>query len=327
MKKNSTAKEVEVEVLPPFSSTPPDVLALSSQFLTSTDPTWINPRSLQPHPRNTGIYGEDEDVSDLVELIERSQWVKPLIVTPDGIIISGHRRWKATLSLELKAIPVEVKAFRDEIAQLEALLLENASRLKSTEQKVREAKAWEEIEREKALSRQRMAAFATNQKLGRADGKTLQANLPEAKKGQTRDRVAFRVGMKARTYEKAAQVVNLIDSELDIGNQESAQGLRKILNEQSVDAAYQLLKYEDDQRCAILEKIVTGKAKNLSQAAKLVRTPTPTGAARTGTETSHLIETEELETENCPPPSQKIEINTNEILIAFTSNLDYMSPA
>ncbi|MGH2413377.1 MAG: ParB N-terminal domain-containing protein, partial [Microcystaceae cyanobacterium] len=41
------------------------------------------------------MYGQDEDVSDLVELIERSQWVKPLVVTPAGTIISGHRRWKA----------------------------------------------------------------------------------------------------------------------------------------------------------------------------------------------------------------------------------------
>ncbi|MGH2412937.1 MAG: ParB/RepB/Spo0J family partition protein, partial [Microcystaceae cyanobacterium] len=129
--------EVEVEVLPPLSEHPTGGLASKAQFLSSNEQDWVNPRQLKPHPRNALIYGKDEDVSDLVELIERSQWVKPLIVTQAGTIISGHRRWQASLSIGLESVPVEVRAFSDEIAELEALLLENASRLKTTEQKVR----------------------------------------------------------------------------------------------------------------------------------------------------------------------------------------------
>jgi ParB family chromosome partitioning protein len=51
-------------------------------------------------------------------------------------------------------VPVEVREFSNELAALEALLLENASREKMIEQKVREGRAWEDIEKEKAQIRQ-----------------------------------------------------------------------------------------------------------------------------------------------------------------------------
>ncbi|MEH2435721.1 MAG: ParB N-terminal domain-containing protein [Nostoc sp.] len=74
---------------------------------------------LHPHPKNEGIYG-DEDIEQLAQDIERSKWVKPLIVTPEGTIISGHRRWKAVSYLGWVTVPIEEKEFTDEIAELEA---------------------------------------------------------------------------------------------------------------------------------------------------------------------------------------------------------------
>jgi ParB family chromosome partitioning protein len=44
---------------------------------------------------------------------------------------------------------VEVREFENELAELEALLLENASRFKTTEQKVREALMWRSLESQK----------------------------------------------------------------------------------------------------------------------------------------------------------------------------------
>jgi ParB family chromosome partitioning protein len=85
----------------------------------------LDPRLLKPHPRNASLYGEDESFSDLVELIGNSNWLKPLVITPDFIIISGHRRWKAALGLGWLSIPVIVREFKDALAELEALLLEN----------------------------------------------------------------------------------------------------------------------------------------------------------------------------------------------------------
>lgn len=117
----------------------------------SSGPVFVAPQILQPHPHNAAIYGEDEDVSDLVRLIQDSNWIKPLVVTPAHTIISGHRRWKAAQQLKLKTIPVEYRSFPHERAELEALLLENASRHKTTEQKVREANLWKTLESERAL--------------------------------------------------------------------------------------------------------------------------------------------------------------------------------
>ena len=221
---------------------------------------------LKPHPRNSSIYGEEEDVTELVELIRRSGWVNPLVITQHNVIISGHRRWRAVQILGWEIVPVEVREFPNELAALEALLLENASREKMIEQKVREGRAWEDIEKEKARIRQlELARTRPNTK------PDLQENFPEGHKGQSRDRVAQRVGLgSGRTYEKAAKVVSVIDEETRLGNFDSAKGLRKVLNFQSVDAATKLLKKPPQKRIQILSKIASGEALNTKQAEKLV---------------------------------------------------------
>lgn len=221
--------------------------------------------TLKPHPRNSIIYGEDEDVAELVESIRASNWVKPLVVTQSGTIISGHRRWRAALKLGLETVPVEYREFPNETAELEALLLENNSRDKTTEQKVREALAWEEIEKYKARQRQiELAGTRTND---------LRVNLPQGdteEKGRVRDIVAFRVGLKGSTYERASKVIKAIDDALAQGDDQTAQALGKVLNSESVHAAYKLLK--NPERNVILEKIATGSVKNTKQAVKSTKT-------------------------------------------------------
>ncbi|MBG1263242.1 ParB/RepB/Spo0J family partition protein [Nostoc commune] len=175
---------------------------------------------LHPHPKNEGIYG-DEDIEQLAQDIERSKWVKPLIVTPEGTIISGHRRWKAVSYLGWETVPVEEKEFTDEIAELEALLLENANREKSIEQKCREGLTWEVIER--TNSRQRQGSKGSGV-------------------GSTRDVIAKRVGIGSGiNYEKARKVVSAIDEALLVGNLTKAEALRKKLNHKSVNAAFKMI--------------------------------------------------------------------------------------
>ena len=227
--------------------------------------TQKKPKELTPHPRNSSIYGDTEDVSDLVEMIQASGWVKPLVCTPTGTIISGHRRWKALLVLGWESVPVEVREFTDDLAELEAMLLENASRLKTTEQKVREGEAWRELEA--ALAKIRQTA---NLKIG---NKTpVWENFHTRERGRVSDAIASRVGLgSGRTYSKAAKIVTQIDEEANQGHLEIAQALRLVLNEQSVDAAHMLLKKPPKLRYAIANLIVTGKAKSTLQAEKMVR--------------------------------------------------------
>ncbi len=226
-----------------------------------------DPRTLKPHQKNSAIYGEEEDVTELIELIRMSGWVKPLVITPTGTIISGHQRCKAVLALGWESIIVEVREFADELAELEALLLENSSRLKSTEQKVREGEAWKEIEETKARIR---TVAAQNNRTGRA----AMENFPQllTSKGTTRDHIADRVGFgSGRTYAKAAKVVANIDSEASLGHLEVAQVLRKVLNEQSVDAAHTLAEKPPEERQKIANLIISGKAKSPRQAVKMIK--------------------------------------------------------
>jgi len=256
------------------SPSPLSTEVTSSECISVLNPGFgsADPRLLKPHPRNFAIYGGDEDVSSLVETIQASGWVKPIVVTPTGTIISGHRRWKAVLTLKWESVPVEAREFLDELGELEALLLENASRFKTIEQKVREAAAWREIEEIKAKQRQQQAATITNQKLSRRNDETLMENFPQASKGTTRDAIASRVGIgSGRTYSKAVTVVTQIDKEVSQGQLKVAQVLRQVLNEHSVDAAHMLLKKSPQERHAIASLIVTGKAKSIFQARQMIR--------------------------------------------------------
>ncbi|MBD2206603.1 hypothetical protein H6G33_30980 [Calothrix sp. FACHB-1219] len=208
----------------------------------------VDPNSVKPHPLYLSIYGELEDVSDVMRLIQNSQYPRPLLITMENTIVNGHPYWKAALLLGWNQIPVEIRDFPDREAELEALLLENADRKKTTEQKVREAIAWEGIEKVKAKRRQKMAAATTNQKLGRRVETTLVENFPASSSGQTRDKVAKLVGLgSGRNYSKAKKVVTAIDKLRQQGNDKSALDLRKALNEQSVDAATKLIKAHPSQ--------------------------------------------------------------------------------
>src|SRR5689334_23289515 len=73
----------------------------------------INPHLLTPHPDNQKIYGS-EDVSDLAIHIQKSGWIKPLVITQQNRIISGHRRWQAALQLSYRLVPVERRVFANE---------------------------------------------------------------------------------------------------------------------------------------------------------------------------------------------------------------------
>lgn len=215
----------------------------------------VSLEQLIPHSRNACIYGDDEDVSDLIELISHSGWVKPLVVTPSNTIISGHRRWKAAIKLGLETVPCVVREFPDELAELQALLLENASRLKTNEQKVREGKAWESIESD--LARARKLATQNND-TARADWKNFSTQVKDF--GRVRDRIAQRVGFGSGvTYSKAAKVVEVIDESVCLGNRKQAAALRSVLNEQSIDAAYRVIRAPVEKRQRVLEKIASGE--------------------------------------------------------------------
>lgn len=182
--------------------------------------------TIKPHPLNAALYADAAD-SDLLESIRKIGIQSPILITQDGLIISGHRRFNAAQMLQLSTVPVNVSSLTDPLDIEEALIETNRQRQKTTEQMAREFQRLKEIEGEKARRRQ-------------ATKSQLPPNLAEVEKGEAREIAAKKVGFNGHTQaEKAEKVVSTIDKLQQRGEVDQAQALRTTLNEKSVHAAYQ----------------------------------------------------------------------------------------
>jgi len=109
---------------------------------------------LKSHPSNKEIYGEitAENVSDLAESIRSEGLKHPVEVTPEGVILAGHRRVKAVKILgwkEVDAVVVEIPN-----ADVESYIItDNNYREKTREQVTREYIKLKQIETKKAEQR------------------------------------------------------------------------------------------------------------------------------------------------------------------------------
>jgi len=108
-----------------------------------------NPKDLTPHPISVQLYGENH-IDDILESIKEFGILTPLTITTDNKIISGHRRWRCALALDLETIPVEIKTYDSELEEKRAILEFNRQREKTFSQKMNEAKLVKEIEAELA---------------------------------------------------------------------------------------------------------------------------------------------------------------------------------
>lgn len=227
---------------------------------------------LKPHPKNEEIYG-DEDIKELAIKIEKSNWIKPILINQENVIISGHRRYYSCLSLNIKEVPYEIAVFENSNEELERLLLENMYREKTVEQKVKEAEIWEVIEKEKSGKR-KLANLKQNtegenfpvRKNGNHSENFSQTTVKEKSpvqsgKGRTLDIVAKKVGIgSGKTYEKAKVVVKEIDKLKEQGKETDSEFLKTVLNS-SVGGAKNII----DLNCLnkiseeVKNKVIDGK--------------------------------------------------------------------
>jgi hypothetical protein len=134
------------------------MVVIAPSIKPQIDIKWIPIELLDPHPVNSQIYGESEDVTALAESIalEGLQEIFTVKLNGDGsryTIIHGHRRHLACMSAGIKVVPAKLKNFPTMEDEIAALLSGNQYREKSIEQKSREYLAWLEIERCRAKSR------------------------------------------------------------------------------------------------------------------------------------------------------------------------------
>lgn len=199
---------------------------------------------LKPHPRNKSIYGEKEDddtFSELVHLIKEHGLRTKMIVNEDGLIISGHRRYRALNELGYTEIECEVRHYNNEMEELRDLVVCNSGRRQKTRvQQLREGEAVYEIEEWKAGQRM---------KSGENQYSPMeQSSIPlqNSEKGATRDIVAkiisWGTGAKSsgKDYSLGRSALKESDRLRQEGNEDLADIIITQINKRGAHAAYDL---------------------------------------------------------------------------------------
>ena len=153
---------------PPRTTAPPDRVEAGPPETVRRWPV----AALSPNPLNPRGPVAPEDVEDLAASIRAQGILQPLLVTPAGVVVAGHRRLVAAVLAGLDAVPALARAV-GEREQLELMLVENLQR--------------------QALSPLQEA---------RAYGRLLAA-------GRTRADVARRVGLPVATVQERLQILAL----------------------------------------------------------------------------------------------------------------------
>jgi hypothetical protein len=174
---------------------------------------------LQSHPLNKMIYGH-EDNTELLEKIKSSGWIKPILITRNFTIISGHRRVEVCKLLGITEIECEILDEDDPLKLMEIMLAENAYRVKTNIQLLRESKIYFDIEKKKAYQRE-------------IAGVKPEANLPH---GRTTEIVAEKIGMSESSFKKGQKVISKIEEEED----PMIKWLFENTTNQSIDSAMKL---------------------------------------------------------------------------------------
>lgn len=66
---------------------------------------WVDPATLTENPDNPKKY-TDGDVKRLAMLVEKFEYMSPLKINEDGVVIDGHRRLRVAKLLGITSIPV-----------------------------------------------------------------------------------------------------------------------------------------------------------------------------------------------------------------------------
>lgn len=168
---------------------------------------------LEPHPKNTDIYGEEDLEDSFVNSVREKGVLEPLVITRENRIISGHRRHKAAKRVGVETVPVRYSEFDDELAEREALIEFNRQREKTPGQITNEFEEILEIEQERAQKRKKHQEPEHPETFPDAQG---------SDKGDARDKAAEKVnaGVSGRTLEKGLKVKEKAESGDDVAKGE-----------------------------------------------------------------------------------------------------------
>jgi hypothetical protein len=103
-------------------------------------------RSIKPAPENRIVYRaiavDDPEIVELARSIKMNGVLDPILITTDGYIISGHRRYAASLLAGLKKVPVKIHPIsrrEHPDAFLKLLVKANSQRIKNVSEILHES--------------------------------------------------------------------------------------------------------------------------------------------------------------------------------------------
>lgn len=208
-----------------------------------------DPAKLTNHFANIKIYGGKGPSQEFIDSC-KDGIETPLLILPDGTVISGHSRRVAANFWKHKEVPVIVRydLADDPLEAEKVLILCNGQREKTKDQIAREAARLMEIHQEQAAVRQEKTKAKPGAKV--ADDKVVALAPPPTNSektgvfGKARDKVAEELGVSSHTAEKAANVGQAIMDAEAAGDTEKARELTETVNEKGFAAADRKVKEE-----------------------------------------------------------------------------------
>lgn len=199
---------------------------------------------LKQNPLSLAIYGTDEDVSDLIESIGQHGLLSPIVIRPDGVILSGHRRFAAVTALGLEKVECVIHTPKDE-AEEEVFIIEaNRARQKSMIQLRREGERLKELLAKPALQARLQYINGGSRYNG---GETLSVKPDSgfsgapAEKFDTRAEIAKQLGISKTRWEQ----IEYVNKYVEIGNPVALEASRLLnSNKISVNKAHDMVRKE-----------------------------------------------------------------------------------
>lgn len=201
---------------------------------------------LFPHPMQEAIYGAADD--GLVESVRSFGVLNALTGTPEGMIVSGHRRLHAARLAGIEMVPVIVRTFEDDLELVEVLVHANKQRVKSNSVLAAEAAALAKAAADRA-QRRMLATLVQNRAEAPAGVEqpdtwkedtavliSVQRLEPE-EIGKTDDIVAKTLGVGRSRSAQLVRVHKALEMLRESGRGDDVEELQGVLNHQSVNAA------------------------------------------------------------------------------------------
>ncbi|MGK5091640.1 ParB/RepB/Spo0J family partition protein [Deltaproteobacteria bacterium TL4] len=205
---------------------------------------------LSPHPLNYAIYDGTLN-QELLESIRKKGILNPIIVTREGLIISGHSRYIAAKELGMTKVPVSVCAISDDLDIREFVIESNRQREKTNEEKAREFKELKRIEEEKArINQQAIRDAQPPESEPNHNREDLSLEVEE----ELKEIAASKLKMRRKTAERSEKVIDAIDQLEAEGKEAEAKELRHTLNKRSIQKALEeaelkgLVQFDEEER-------------------------------------------------------------------------------